>query len=69
VFKPNSAHSAQSEGMVRAERLAGWIGGGPLFALTAYVLVSAGWSLWTHHGAEFAISGLVISVLAIPIMH
>jgi divalent metal cation (Fe/Co/Zn/Cd) transporter len=51
-----------------AERLASRIGGGLLFALTAYVVVSAGWSLWTHHGAEFSIPGLVISVLAIPIM-
>jgi len=51
-----------------AERLASRIGGGLLFALAAYVVVSAGWSLWTHHGAEFSISGLVVSVLAIPLM-
>jgi divalent metal cation (Fe/Co/Zn/Cd) transporter len=51
-----------------AERLASRIGGTLLFALTVYVVVSAGWSLWTQHGAEFSIPGLVISILAIPIM-
>lgn len=52
----------------KAERLASRIGGGLLFALAAYVVVSAAWSLWTHQGAEFSIPGLVISTLAIPIM-
>ncbi|MDE1990669.1 MAG: cation transporter [Betaproteobacteria bacterium] len=52
----------------RAERLASRIGGGLLFALSAYIVVSAGWSLWTHHRATFSTPGLVISVLAIPIM-
>lgn len=51
-----------------AERLASRIGGGLLFALTAYVVVSAGWGLWTHHGAEFSLSGLVLCILAIPVM-
>ncbi|WP_234729571.1 cation transporter [Acidocella facilis] len=52
----------------RAERVASRIGGGLLFALSAYVVVSAGWSLWAHHRAAFSAPGLVISVLAIPIM-
>ncbi len=52
----------------RAERLASRIGGGLLFALSGYVVLSAGWSLWTHRGAEFSIPGFVVSVLAIPIM-
>lgn len=52
-----------------AEHLASQIGGGLLFALTTYVVVSAGWSLWTHQGAEFSPSGLILCVLAIPIMH
>jgi divalent metal cation (Fe/Co/Zn/Cd) transporter len=52
----------------KAERLASRIGGGLLFALSAYVVVSAGWSLWTRHGAEFSAPGFVISGLAIPIM-
>lgn len=51
-----------------AERLASRIGGGLLFALTAYVTVSAVWSLWMRHGAEFSVLGLMISALAIPIM-
>ena len=52
----------------RAERLASRIGGGLLFALTAYVVVSAGWALWTRRGAEFSIPGLAVSLLALPIM-
>lgn len=51
-----------------AERMASRIGGGLLFALAAYVVVSAGWSLWTRQGAEFSIPGLAIAILAIPIM-
>jgi divalent metal cation (Fe/Co/Zn/Cd) transporter len=53
----------------RAERIASRIGGALLFALAAYVVVSAGWKLWTQQGAEFSLPGLVISVLAIPIMY
>jgi divalent metal cation (Fe/Co/Zn/Cd) transporter len=52
----------------RAERLASRIGGALLFALATYIVVSAGWSLWLRQGAEFSIAGLVVSVLAIPIM-
>ncbi len=51
-----------------AERLASRIGGALLFSLAAYVVVSAGWGLWTHQGAEFSLPGLVLCVLAIPIM-
>jgi len=51
-----------------AERLASRIGGTLLFALTAYVVISAGWGLWQHQGAEFSVPGLAVSVLAIPIM-
>jgi divalent metal cation (Fe/Co/Zn/Cd) transporter len=51
-----------------AERLASRIGGALLFALSAYVVMSAGWSLWQRHGAEFSTSGLAVSLLAIPIM-
>jgi len=52
----------------RAERLARRIGGGLLFALATYVVGSAAWSFWTREGAEFSIAGLVVSLLAIPIM-
>ena len=52
-----------------AERTASRIGGALLFALAAYVVASAGWKLWTRHGAEFSLPGLAISLLAIPIMY
>jgi divalent metal cation (Fe/Co/Zn/Cd) transporter len=52
-----------------AERTASRIGGALLFALAAYVVVAAGWKLWTQQGAEFSLPGLVVTVLAIPIMY
>jgi len=52
-----------------AERTAARIGGALLFALAAYVVASVGWKLWTRQGAEFSLPGLIISVLAIPIMY
>jgi divalent metal cation (Fe/Co/Zn/Cd) transporter len=52
-----------------AERTASRIGGALLFALAAYVVVSASWELWERQGAEFSLSGLIISVLAIPVMY
>lgn len=52
-----------------AERTASRIGGGLLFALAAYVVLSAAWSLWTRHGEEFSWPGLLVSVAAIPIMY
>jgi divalent metal cation (Fe/Co/Zn/Cd) transporter len=51
-----------------AEQLASRIGGALLFALAAYVVVSAGWGLWLRQGAEFSIPGLAVSVFAIPVM-
>ena len=51
-----------------AERTASRIGGGLLFALAAYVVVSAGWSLWHGQGETFSPAGLVLALLAIPIM-
>jgi divalent metal cation (Fe/Co/Zn/Cd) transporter len=51
-----------------AEHVARRIGGVLLFALAAYVVVSAGWSLWTRQGAEFSWPGLFVSLVAIPIM-
>jgi divalent metal cation (Fe/Co/Zn/Cd) transporter len=53
----------------RAERTASRIGGGLLLALAAYVVADAAWGLWTQHGQEFSISGLVITAVAIPIMY
>jgi divalent metal cation (Fe/Co/Zn/Cd) transporter len=51
------------------ERTASRIGGALLFALAAYVVISAGWKLWMRQGAEFSLPGLVVSVLAIPTMY
>jgi divalent metal cation (Fe/Co/Zn/Cd) transporter len=53
----------------KAERTASRIGGALLFALAAYVAEGAGWKLWMQQGAEFSLPGLIISVLAIPIMY
>jgi divalent metal cation (Fe/Co/Zn/Cd) transporter len=52
-----------------AERTASRIGGALLFALAAYVVASAGWKLWTQEGAAFSLPGLIISVLALPVMY
>jgi len=52
----------------RAERIASRIGGALLFGLAAYVVLMAGWSLWTRRGAEFSWPGLVVAVAAIPVM-
>jgi len=51
-----------------AEQTASRIGGALLFALAAYVVVAAAWSLWTHQGQDFSWPGLVVSLAAIPIM-
>ena len=51
-----------------AERLASRIGGVLLFVLAAYVILAAGWHLWTQHGEEFSLPGLILTTLAIPIM-
>jgi divalent metal cation (Fe/Co/Zn/Cd) transporter len=52
----------------RAERTASKIGGGLLFALAAYIVAGAAWSLWTRHGGAFSLPGLIVALLAIPIM-
>jgi divalent metal cation (Fe/Co/Zn/Cd) transporter len=51
-----------------AERIASRIGGVLLFALAAYVVIAAGWNLWQQHGEEFSWPGLVVTLLAIPVM-
>jgi divalent metal cation (Fe/Co/Zn/Cd) transporter len=53
----------------KAERAASRIGGTLLFALAAYVVASAGRKLWMQQGAEFSLSGLIVCLLAIPIMY
>src|ERR1019366_3083518 len=51
-----------------AEQHASRIGGALLFVLAAYVVLAAGWNLWTRHGEEFSLPGLILTILAIPIM-
>ncbi|KAF2991409.1 cation transporter (plasmid) [Methylocystis sp. MJC1] len=52
----------------RSEHLASKIGGGLLFGLAAYIVAGAIWSLWTRHGEAFSLPGLIVALLAIPIM-
>jgi divalent metal cation (Fe/Co/Zn/Cd) transporter len=52
-----------------AEERASKIGGALLFALAAYVIVSAGLSLWHRQGAEFSTLGLALAIIAIPTMY
>jgi divalent metal cation (Fe/Co/Zn/Cd) transporter len=51
-----------------AERTASRIAGALLFVLAAYIVVAAGWRLWTRQGAEFSWPGLLVSLAAIPTM-
>jgi divalent metal cation (Fe/Co/Zn/Cd) transporter len=51
-----------------AERIAGRVGGGLLFALAVYVVAAAAWNLCTQHQGEFSAPGFVVTLLAIPIM-
>jgi divalent metal cation (Fe/Co/Zn/Cd) transporter len=51
-----------------AEHIASRIGGALLFALAAYVVVAAGWNLRWGVGEEFSWPGLIVTLLAIPIM-
>ncbi len=50
------------------ERIARRIAGGLLFALVAYVVAAAGWSLWLGEGEAFSWPGLAVVLLSIPIM-
>lgn len=51
-----------------AEKRARQIASVLLFVLAAYVLFSAGWSLWHRQGAEFSVAGLVVALIALPLM-
>lgn len=51
-----------------AERKASRIGGALLFALAGYVVMAKGWSLWTGRGQTFSWRGLLVAVVALPIM-
>jgi divalent metal cation (Fe/Co/Zn/Cd) transporter len=52
----------------QAERTASRIGGGLLFALALYIVVSAALSFWRGRGQEFSAVGLALTIAAIPIM-
>ena len=51
-----------------AERIASRIGGALLIMLAAYVVIAAGWNLWTRQTEEFSFPGFIVTLLAIPIM-
>ena len=51
------------------EQRASKIGGALLFALAAYVVIAAAWSLWAQRSQEFSIPGLFVALAAIPIMY
>jgi divalent metal cation (Fe/Co/Zn/Cd) transporter len=50
------------------EQRASRIGGVLLLVLAGYVVVSAAYGLWTRQGQEFSTPGLILAVLAIPVM-
>jgi divalent metal cation (Fe/Co/Zn/Cd) transporter len=52
-----------------AERAASRIGGALLFALAAYVVLEAGWTLWQREGQEFSLPGLIVAMIALPTMY
>ncbi len=52
-----------------AEQRASKIGGALLFALAAYVVTSAAWSLWTQRAEEFSMPGLLVALVTIPAMY
>ncbi len=51
-----------------AERAASRISGGLLFALAAFIVAGAAWSLLTRRGQTFSIAGFAVALLAMPIM-
>ena len=52
----------------RAEYLAGRIAGALLLMLAVYVVIAAGWRLWTGASEEFSWPGFIVALLAIPAM-
>lgn len=52
-----------------AERMASRLAGGLLFALAAYVVAAAAWKLSTRTGQAFSWPGLIVTVLAMPVMY
>ena len=52
----------------RIEQRASRVGGALLFGLAAYAVISAAYGLWMREGQEFSTPGLVLTVLAMPVM-
>ena len=52
----------------KVEQTASRISRNLLFALAAYIFAGASWSLWTQHGETFSALGLLVAILAMPIM-
>jgi divalent metal cation (Fe/Co/Zn/Cd) transporter len=50
------------------ERVASRIGAILLFALAVYVVIAAGWNLWSHQQETFSLAGFLVTLFAIPIM-
>ncbi len=40
-----------------------------MFALAAYIVAGAAWSLWTRHGQTFSWPGLIVACLAMATMY
>lgn len=53
----------------QAERTASRIAGGLLIALAAYVVIAAAWKLSSGTGETFSWPGLVVTILAMPVMY
>ena len=64
----HSATLARSLTLERAERYRQQDRRRILFALTAGIVVGAAWSLWTRHGETFSALGLIVALMAMPIM-
>ncbi len=52
----------------QAERRASWVVGIALMALSAYIVVLAGYDLWTKSGSETSITGLALAIASGVIM-
>lgn len=51
------------------EHVTSRIGGTLLFALTGYVVASAIYGLWMRNGQEFSTPGLILALVAVPVMY
>jgi len=68
IWRPTVELRRAQEFSERIERLASRMSGGLLFALAAYIVIGAAWSIWTQQGDTFSAPGLVVATLAMPIM-